>query len=52
MRTISPELIRAYREAHYIVLGKGKEIRLQVASIKRMATKLFAVLSLMTKVNQ
>ena len=33
MRTISPELIRAYREAHYIVLGKGKEIRLQVGTV-------------------
>ena len=30
MRTISPELIRAYREAHYIVLDEGTEIRLQV----------------------
>jgi hypothetical protein len=33
MRTISPELIRAYREAHYIVLDKGKEIRLQVDAV-------------------
>ena len=33
MRTISPELIRAYREAHYTVLGKGKEIRLQVGTV-------------------
>ena len=33
MRTISPELIRAYREAHYIVLDEGKEIRLQVDTI-------------------
>ena len=30
MRTISPELIHAYREAHYIVLDEGTEIRLQV----------------------
>ena len=33
MRTISPELIRAYREAHYIVLDEGKEIRLQVGTV-------------------
>ncbi len=33
MRTISPELIRAYREAHYIVLDEGKEIHLQVDTI-------------------
>ena len=33
MRTISPELIRAYREAHYIVLDKGREIRLQVGTV-------------------
>jgi len=33
MRTIAPELIRAYREAHYIVLDEGKEIRLQVGKV-------------------
>ena len=33
MRTISPELIRAYREAHYIVLDGHNEIRLQVDTI-------------------
>ena len=33
MRTISPELIRAYREAHYILLDGHNEIRLQVGTI-------------------
>ena len=33
MRTISPELIRAYREAHYIVFNEGMEIRLQVSTV-------------------
>jgi hypothetical protein len=33
MRTIAPELIRAYREAHYIVLDEGTEIRLQVGKV-------------------
>jgi len=33
MRTISPELIRAYREADYIVLDEGIEIRLQVGTV-------------------
>jgi len=33
MRTISPELIRAYREAHYIILDGHNEIRLQVDTI-------------------
>ncbi len=33
MRTISPRLIRAYREAHYIVLDGHSEICLQVDTI-------------------
>ena len=33
MRTISPELIRAYREADYIVFNEGIEIRLQVGTV-------------------
>ena len=33
MRTISPELIRAYREARYIVMDEDTEIRLQVDTI-------------------
>ncbi len=33
MRTISPRLIRAYREACYIVLDSHNEIRLQVDTI-------------------
>ena len=33
MRTISPELIRAYREAHYIVFNEGIDIRLQVGAV-------------------
>ena len=33
MRTISPELIHAYREAHYIVLDEGTEIHLQVGTV-------------------
>lgn len=33
MRTISPELIRAYLEAHYIVLDEGREIRLHVGTV-------------------
>ena len=33
MRTISPELIRAYREADYIVFNEGIDIRLQVGAV-------------------
>ena len=33
MRTISPELIRANHEAHYIVLDEGTEIRLHVGTV-------------------
>ena len=33
MRAISPELIRAYREAHYIVFNEGIDIRLQVGAV-------------------
>jgi hypothetical protein len=33
MRTISAELIRAYREADYIVFNEGMEIRLQVSTV-------------------
>ena len=39
MRTISPELIRAYREAHYIVLDEGTEIRLQVGTVNLELTR-------------
>ena len=42
MRTISPELIRAYREAHYIVLDEGKEIRLQVDTINLELARLMS----------
>ncbi len=42
MRTISPKLIRAYREAHYIVLDEGKEIRLQVDTINLELARLMS----------
>ena len=42
MRTISPELIRAYREAHYIVLDEGREIRLQVGTLNLELARLMS----------
>jgi hypothetical protein len=56
MRTISPELIRAYREAHYIVLDEGKEIRLQVGTVnleleRLMSNKNAHTASLLTAYN-
>jgi hypothetical protein len=42
MRTISPELIRAYREAHYIVLDEGTEIRLQVGTVNLELARLMS----------
>ena len=42
MRTISPELIRAYREAHYIVLDEGLEIRLQVGTVNLELARLMS----------
>ncbi len=40
MRTIAPELIRAYREAFYIVFDDGKEMRLRVDTINPTLAKL------------
>ena len=42
MRTISPELIRAYREAHYIVLDEGTEIRLHVGTVNLELARLMS----------
>ena len=42
MRTISPELIRAYREAHYIVLDEGTEIRLKVGTVNLELARLMS----------
>ena len=42
MRTISPELIRAYREAHYIVLDECTEIRLQVGTVNLELARLMS----------
>jgi hypothetical protein len=42
MRTISPELIRAYREAHYIVLDEGTEIPLQVGTVNLELARLMS----------
>ena len=42
MRTTAPELIRAYREAHYIVLDEGKEIRLQVGKVNLELARLMS----------
>ena len=56
MRTISPELIRAYREAHYIVLDEGTEIPLQVGTVnleleRLMSNKNAHTASLLTAYN-
>jgi hypothetical protein len=42
MRTISSELIRAYREAHYIVLDEGTEIRLKVGTVNLELARLMS----------
>ena len=42
MKTISPELIRAYREAHYIVLDEGTEIRLKVGTVNLKMARLMS----------
>ena len=42
MRTISPKLIRAYREAHYIVLDEGTEMRLKVGTVNLELARLMS----------
>jgi hypothetical protein len=42
MRTISSELIRAYCEAHYIVLDEGREIHLQVGTVNLELARLMS----------
>lgn len=42
MRTISPELIQAYQEAHYIVLDGHNEILLQVDTINLELARLMS----------